>query len=388
MLNYQNIPPELKTQRFINWSLVGSNKIPVKPPDFDKEYRGFLKSNHSLDECIDHCEKHPKLGFGLLTGDGIGCIDIDRCNKNFSIHHEAEKIIENQNSFTEYSYSALNSNDGVGGLHVIGEIDKRFESLRKTYTGFGWHEEGRIDLLGKGKFVAVTLVGVNPAEVNYDSLYLDYDFFTPKSPEIESDTNLLQEVRTFKLDSKHLVNIENRLSNQRVNGTKYSQLMAGVYENFHRYRPSAVNDLAQAVCYYSTSDQFWEKRGVGTENKKLLALGVANSVLSRSDLGWRGFSDENQIECLLRAYNYFEVDGTPKYGDITPEFSARQRAISHANNNREVKADNDSRIRQAIDKIGLGNKRAIARESGVGKNTVYRFIRENDITSAEGLTRR
>ena len=75
-------------------------------------------------------------------------------------------------------------------------------------------------------------------------------------------------------------------------------------------------------------------------------------------------------------------------GDITPEFSERQRAISHANNNREVKADNDSRIRQAIDKIGLGNKRAIARESGVGKNTVYRFIRENDITSAEGLTRR
>ena len=260
--NFSNIPAELKDQRFINWSLDGSKKTPVKPPYFDKKYRGFLESNHSFDECIEHCKKHPKLGRGLLTGNGIGCIDIDRCTKNFSIHPEAEQIIKNQNSFTEFSYSALNSEDGVGGLHAIGEIDKRFESLRKTYTGFGWHEEGRIDLLGDGKFVAVTWAGVNPADVNYDSLYIDYDFFDKNTTSNEFDAGLLSDVRTFKLESKHLVNVENRLSHQKGTGTKYGQLMAGVYEKYHRYRPSAVNDLAQAVCYYSTSDKFWEKRGV------------------------------------------------------------------------------------------------------------------------------
>ena len=374
MMDYGSIPPELQPKRFINWYLDGSNKIPSKPPYFDKKYPDFLKSNHSLDECIDHCEHNPKLGLGLLTGGGIGCIDLDNCTKNFSIHSKAQSLIENQNSFTEYSYSALHSQDGIGGVHVIGEIDKRFESLSKTYEGFDWFNEGKIHLLGEGKFVALTAVDINPSERTFDKLNLDYDFL--RQNEAVTDPDLLNEVRTFKLESKHLVDIENRLSSQKSNGTKYTQIMAGVYEKFHRYRPSAVNDLAQAICYYSTSDKFWEKRGVNEDNKKLLALSAVDSVLKRSNLNWMGCSDEKKIACLERAYNYFTVDGNPNYGIITPAYSERQKIISSANNNLEIKADSDSRIQHAINDIGLGNKRAVARQANVSSRTLYRYLNE------------
>ena len=257
---------------------------------------------------------------------------------------------------------------------MIGEIDKRFESLSKTYDGFGWHNEGKIHLLGEGKFVALTAVDINPSERTFGKLNLDYGFLRQK--EAVTNPDLLNEVRTFKLESKHLVDIENRLSSQKSNGTKYTQIMAGVYEKFHRYRPSAMNDLAQAICYYSTSDKFWEKRGVNEDNKKLLALSAVDSVLKRSNLNWMGCSDENKIACLERAYNYYKVDGRPNFGVITTAYSERQKIINSANNNLEIKANSNSRIKQAINEIGLSNKRAVARQANVSSRTLYRFLNE------------
>ena len=268
----------------------------------------------------------------------------------------------------------MHSTDGIGGVHVIGEIDREFESLSKSYEGFSWHKKARVDLLGQGRFVALTAVDINPSHRTFGKLKLDYDFLSKKA--LVTDSDLLQEVRTFKLESKHLVDIENRLSKQKGNGTKYTQIMAGVHEGFHRYRPSAVNDLAQAICYYSSSDKFWEKRGVNEGDKKLLAVSAVDGILNRSNLNWMGCSDENKIACLERAYNYFKVDGNPNYGIITPAYSERQKIINSANNNLEIKADSDSRIQQAINEIGLSNKRAVARQANVSSRTLYRFLNE------------
>ena len=42
------------------------------------------------------------------------------------------------------------------------------------------------------------------------------------------------QIQDFKLDTKHVVDIQNRLGNQGANGYRYRDLMAGVHDKFTR----------------------------------------------------------------------------------------------------------------------------------------------------------
>ena len=80
---------------------------------------------------------------------------------------------------------------------------------------------------------------------------------------------------------------------------------------------------------------------------------------------------------LESAYNRYEVEGRAKSSEVSDEESNRQRAKSHERN-QTTKSDNDSRIKQAINEIGLTNKSAVARLAKVNRKKIYRYLKEND----------
>ena len=370
----KNIPTELKSHRFINYSLV--NKKPLAPPDFQNLYKGFNYSNHSFSECLDNAIVNKDLGVALLTGNKLGCVDFDNCvwydaRRDFAyVDPKAKYLIRKLGGYSEISLGILNP-DGVGGMHVIGEAN--FSQYRKIYRDLGWHDS-RVDLKYSGGYVGLTGFMI---ESDYGRLDVNQDWLEIDSSKPNPD--LMIQLQGYQVEVKHIVDIENRLSRQKKNGSKYEAFIAGVHEKFARYRESAISDLAQAVCYYSYSDSYWDKRGVEASDKRLQTLKCADRVLARSGLGWNVTGDISKARVLENAISHFE-SGTNTYGQITPEYSDRQRKaslISQASNNQVVKADSDSHIRQAIDEIGLAKKSAVAKLAGVSRPTLYRYLRDN-----------
>ena len=376
----QNFPPEYKSRNFINSSLT--DKTPKAPPDFLREYQGYQYSNHSFAECLDNAYVHKDLGVALLTGNGLACIDFDNCafhdgRRGFTyILPKARYMLEQLDCYKEFSLG-ISKPSGVGGLHAIGEanLSQFLKKYCKDKLGdYAWGNDARIDIKYTGGYVIPTGFAIQSemGKLDTDQSWLEVDTSKP-------DPMLMIQIQNFKLDTKHVVDIQNRLGKQGANGYKYRALMAGVHEKHQRYRESGIADLAQAVCRYSTDENYWKERGVEVEpeDKKIMACACANSILNKSGLGWYSSNDESKARVLESAYNRYEVEGRAKSSEVSDEESNRQRAKSHERN-QTTKADNDSRIKQAIGEIGLTNKRAVARLAKVNHKKLYRYLKEND----------
>ena len=382
LLSYldKTYPPEYKTYPHTFASI--STKRPLAPPDFKRGYAGYPQNPHSFNEVFDKSHVHPDIVPALLTGNGLACIDFDNCamydvNRDLMyINPKAKYLLNKLDCYKEFSLGVFKS-EGVGGLHAIGEGN--FSQFLKTYPKEklgenGWGNEARIDIKYTGGYVIPTGFAIQPelGKLDANQNWLEVDTNKP-------DPSLMSQIQNFKLDTKHVVDIQNRLGKQGANGYKYRALMAGVHEKHQRYRESGIADLAQAVCRYSTDENYWKERGaeVEPEDKKIMACACANSILNKSGLGWYSSNDESKARVLESAYNRYEVEGRAKSSEVSDEESNRQRAKSHERN-QTTKADNDSRIKQAIGEIGLTNKRAVARLAKVNHKKLYRYLKEND----------
>ena len=373
-------PPELKKLPHTFASL--SDKAPKAPPDFLHNYKGYTQNPHSYNEVFDEACVHPDIVPALLTGNGLACIDFDNCafhdaRRGFTyILPKARYMLEQLDCYKEFSVGVSNPS-GVGGLHAIGEanLNQFLKKYGKDKLGdYAWSNDARIDIKYTGGYVIPTGFAIQSemGKLDTDQSWLEVDTGKP-------DPMLMIQIQNFKLDTKHIVDIQNRLGKQGTNGYRYRDLMSGVHEKHKRYRESGIADLAQAVCRYSTDEHYWKERGVEVEpeDKKIMACACANSILNKSDLGWYSSNDESKARVLENAYNKYEVDGRAKSSKVSDEQSNRQRARSHERN-QSIKAGKDSRIRQAIDEIGLSNKRAVARLAGVNHKKLYRYLKEND----------
>ena len=373
-------PPEYKAYPHTFASI--STKKPLAPPDFQHTYKGYLQNPHSFNEVFDNACAHDDVVPALLTGNGLACIDFDKCafydarRDLMYMDPKARYMLDKLDCYKEFSSSVFKP-DGVGGLHAIGEGN--FSQFLKKYPkdklgDYAWGNDARVDIKYTGGYVIPTgfVIQSELGKLDTSQSWLEVDTGKP-------NPMLMIQIQNFKLDTKHIVDIQNQLGGQGTNGYRYRDLMSGVHEKHKRYRESGIADLAQAVCRYSTDENYWNQRGVevGVEDKKILACACANSILNQSDLGWYSSNDESKARVLENAYNKYEVDGRAKSSKVSDEQSNRQRARSHERN-QSIKAGKDSRIRQAIDEIGLSNKRAVARLAGVNHKKLYRYLKEND----------
>ena len=107
---------------------------------------------------------------------------------------------------------------------------------------FAWSNDARIDIKYTGGYVIPTGFAIQPelGKLDTDQSWLEVDTGKP-------NPMLMIQIQNFKLDTKHIVDIQNRLGRQGTNGYRYRDLMSGVHEKHKRYRESGIADLAQAV---------------------------------------------------------------------------------------------------------------------------------------------
>ena len=375
---HETYPPELKKLPHTFASI--SSKTPLAPPDFKQAYKGYTQNPHSYNEVFDNACVHPDVVPALLTGNNLACIDFDNCafydarRDLMYVAPKARYMLDKLDCYKEFSSSIFKS-EGVGGLHAIGEGN--LSQFLKKYPSdklgdFAWSNDARIDIKYTGGYVIPTGFAIQPelGKLDTDQSWLELD--TSKA-----DPHLMIQIQNLKLDTKHVVDIQNRLGKQGANGYRYRDLMSGVHEKHKRYRESGIADLAQAVCRYSTDENYWKERGVEVEpeDKKIMACACANSILNQSDLGWYSSNDESKARVLENAYNKYEVDGRAKSSEVSEKQSEKQRLRSHERNQNE-EIENDTKIRDAISKVGSSNISAITVAANLGsRNTVYKFKR-------------
>ncbi len=176
------------------------NKVPMKLHNPNPKFPLSWKNNPdegviTLTNLIEFNEKHPEVheGFGIITGDGLGCMDFDRFLENGQLRYnnKMDKFYGHAPTFVELSRS-------MKGTHGFYEYDKTNENVKEfglDIKKFGINltpEEiealTKIDNLPGGKFYPrkhfINMTGIIHNNNDNDILCLtnpDYKMFEEKT---------------------------------------------------------------------------------------------------------------------------------------------------------------------------------------------------------------
>ena len=145
--DFDNIPQELcKCRQWVCWKLFDNGKAkPAKIP-YDPKTGQTAKANDSstwgtfAQACMVAKDgKYDGIGFEFSKEDPFTGIDLDHCVNNGVIESWAQKIIDQLNSYAEYSPSGT-------GIHIYAESAKPESGCKK----------GNIEIYTKGRFLTIT----------------------------------------------------------------------------------------------------------------------------------------------------------------------------------------------------------------------------------------
>ena len=141
MINYSNVPPELRQLHlWVNFKLVWNadknknDKLPYNPATGQAAKVNDITTWTTFDTAVQAVQRGTYDGIGIMLYGGICGIDIDHCiDSNGTLTAAAADIIETMNSYTEYSPSG-------SGIHILfcGSIpdkDRRNGSIEMYNTG-------------------------------------------------------------------------------------------------------------------------------------------------------------------------------------------------------------------------------------------------------------
>jgi len=191
-MSIEKIKPD---QRWLNWKLVKGRKRPIyangTPRTKDKYDSEFTSDSLLVDYTT--ANKQPGAELGLVTGNGIVCIDIDNAITDGKIHPVAQELIDSCKSYTEYSPSG-------NGLHILCKGKLPVVGVNCVY---GNHDQLKatdgpsFDLFDGGQYVTFTgnhLKGT-PKEINYVQNQTVQKFASRTKSEISED----EQTRTISI---------------------------------------------------------------------------------------------------------------------------------------------------------------------------------------------
>jgi len=336
--NYDNIPEEMKALRqWVCYKLEPNEdgdliKMPRNPNGGARARSNDPSTWNTFEAAIAASRRYDGIGFIISEDDPFLLIDLDKCVKEGQIERWAQEIINEIDSYTEFSPSRT-------GIHIIAKAKKPGLRCRSTST-----QAGNIEIYDKLRFVVMTgniVPGTRPTiqpapnEVAalYNRLFGNSDAdsvgkpaarrrqLTEQQSPILSDMELLEKALTAK------------------NGALFGQLYAG--------------DIAAYNYDWSSADQ----------------------ALCNMLAFWTG-RDPIQMDRLFRQSGLYRDKWDSKRGDTTYGQMTIDKAISDC---RQVYESFDPRdwvsVTEAAEILGICEKAVRRRAAGHVKTGKLRSIR-------------
>lgn len=138
------IPTQLtKSDRWLRWKPIKRNGTTTKMPITLTGQPASSSDPETWSSWNDAKNSALGAGLGYVLGDGVGCIDLDKCYDGKSLTPEAQAFIEQHpNSYIEISPSG-------NGLHIWGLRDEQ-PGTRRVIDGL------HIETYSAGRYITVT----------------------------------------------------------------------------------------------------------------------------------------------------------------------------------------------------------------------------------------
>lgn len=175
-------------------------------------------------------EQYNGIGFVISDDDPYTFIDLDDCVKNDVISPEAISIVEELNSYTEFSQSG-------NGLHIIVKAKKPGNRSKNTEKGIEIYDKNRFMIM-TGNFLNNVTWTIEERQEILNDIYERY-FIDNKLEVINNKTIFTN--NTILTDNEIL-----KIAFNAKNGKEISELYAGKWEQ----RYGSQSEADQALCNY------------------------------------------------------------------------------------------------------------------------------------------
>lgn len=148
----QALADQANRRQWVAWGRPDAPKMPINPHTGGNAMPNNPQTWGTLPEAIGAVNRYNLMGVGLVTGQGLGAIDLDHViGPDGQLHPDAAQIMETMDSYTELSMSGT-------GLHILFGTDTQRGGAKRDLPGetAEGQQQPQIEMYSQGHYIALT----------------------------------------------------------------------------------------------------------------------------------------------------------------------------------------------------------------------------------------